>query len=50
MPVAAEGDTVAVRVTLVPVVTAVEDAASAVVVDVVLELTVMETALEVLVA
>ena len=50
MPVAAVGETVAVSVTLSPTVGEVFDELSVVVVDVVDELTVMETALDVLVA
>lgn len=50
VPVAAEGVTVAVSVTLVPVVVDVEEVVSAVVVAVNVEVTVMLTALEVLVA
>jgi hypothetical protein len=51
VPVAAEGETVAVKVTLAPTVGVVVDAASAVVVAVlVTALTVIETTLEVLVA
>ena len=51
MPVAALGETVAVRVKLLPAVGVVVDTASAVVVAVVVAVpTVMETALDVLVA
>jgi hypothetical protein len=50
VPVAAEGETVAVSVTLAPTVGVVVDTASAVVVAVRDEVTVMLTALEVLVA
>ncbi|HKF49957.1 MAG TPA: hypothetical protein VKB38_21520 [Terracidiphilus sp.] len=50
VPVAAEGETVAVSVTLVPVVVDVEEDVSAVVVDVNDDVTVMLTALDVLVA
>jgi hypothetical protein len=51
VPVAAEGDTVAVRVTLAPTVGVVVDAVRAVVVAVnVAALTVIDTALDVLVA
>ena len=49
-PVAVEGDTVAVSVTLVPAVVDVEEDVSAVVVAVNVEVTMMLTALEVLVA
>ena len=50
MPVAVEGETVAVNVTLAPTVGVVVDAASAVVVAVLVEVTVILTALELLVA
>jgi hypothetical protein len=50
VPVAVEGETVAVNVTLAPTVGVVVDAASAVVVAVLVEVTVILTALELLVA
>jgi len=50
VPVAVEGETVAVNVTLAPVVTDVGEAVSAVVVAVLVEETVMLTALDVLAA
>jgi hypothetical protein len=50
VPVAAEGETVAVSVTLAPTFGVVVDAVSAVVLGVVVELTVILNALEVLVA
>jgi hypothetical protein len=50
VPVAAEGETVAVSVTLAPTFGVVVDAVSPVVVDVLVGPTVMLTALEVLVA
>ena len=50
VPVAVEGETVAVKVTLAPTAGVVVDTASAVVVAVLVEVTVMPTALDVLVA